>query len=288
MRPKAMPRIGFALLLAAAETTAEQSPRSATFDVASIRVNRDPSGRPTFVRPVLQPGGRVVMINQTLHDVILTAYGVSANELVGGPDWVRSTAFDVEARGASDISAETARAMLRALLADRFSLAVHREQRVLPIYVLTMAARDRQPGPQLRPAGAQCAAVTRPKGMPPGPPPSKVPAQPVPLGVAGTPPRCPSMFTGGHFSGRAVSMDVLAGELADVTGRPVVNRTGLGGEFDLDLSYTAELTAQPASDAASAPGLTTALQEQLGLRLEAGRGPVEVLVIDRAVMPSEN
>jgi uncharacterized protein (TIGR03435 family) len=285
-----VPAIAVALLVGADSSAPieAQSMPPATFDVASVRINRDSSDRPTFVRPVLQPGGRVVMINQTLQDVILTAYGVREHELTGGPDWIRSTGFDLEARAASDISAETARAMLRALLADRFSLAVHRERRDLPVYVLTMAARDARPGPQLRPAGAQCLPATRPKGMPPGPPPSKVPAQPPPLGAADRPPRCPSIFTRGHFSGRAVSLDVLAGELADVTGRPVVNRTALTGEFDLDLSYTPDLAAQPAPDAAIVPGLPTALQEQLGLKLDAGRGPVDVLVIDRAVMPSEN
>lgn len=83
-------------------------------------------------------------------------------------------------------------------------------------------------------------------------------------------------------------MDLLASELAEVAGRPVVNRTGLRGEFDFDLSYAPDLNAVPAPEAATAPGLTTALQEQLGLRLEASRGPVEVLVIDRALMPTEN
>jgi uncharacterized protein (TIGR03435 family) len=72
------------------------------------------------------------MRNQTVRDLIRAAYGVRENELVGGPDWIRSTGFDLEARGAADMSAETARAMLRTLLADRFSLAVHREQRELP------------------------------------------------------------------------------------------------------------------------------------------------------------
>ena len=232
------------------------------------------------------------MRNQTLRDLILTAYGVRENEVIGGPDWIRSTGFDLEARGAADLSAEAARAMLRTLLANRFSLAIHREQREVSIYVLTMAARNGQPGPQLRPATAQCAAVTRPKGMPQGPPPSTVATQPVPMDVpldaVGTPPRCRSIFTGGHFSGRAVSIDVLAGELTQATGRPVVNRTGLKGEFDLDLSYTAELSAQPNPEATTAVGLTTALQDQLGLKLEAGCGPVDVLVIDRALLPTEN
>jgi uncharacterized protein (TIGR03435 family) len=100
--------------------------------------------------------------------------------------------------------------------------------------------------------------------------------------------RCPSIFLPGLFSARSVSMEVLATELAEPVGRAVVNRTGLVGEFDLDLSYTPDLNALAAPDAATAPGLTTALQEQLGLKLEASRGSVEVLVIDRALMPTEN
>jgi uncharacterized protein (TIGR03435 family) len=267
-------------------TLSAQSTPPPSFEVASIRVNRDVSDRPTLMRAILQPGGRVSMRNQSLRDVILAAYGVNDRELIGGPGWVGSTGFDLDARGAADMTADTARAMLRTLLADRFSLAVHREQRDLPIYVLTMATGNGQPGPQLRPAAAQCAAPTRPKDMPPGPAPSKVPPQPAPLGAAGTPPRCPSLFRPGHFSGRAVSMDRLAGELADLGDRPVMNRTGMKGEFDLDLTYAPELTAAP--EAAALPGLATALQDQLGLKLEAGRGPVQVLVIDRALMPTEN
>jgi uncharacterized protein (TIGR03435 family) len=267
-------------------TVSAQSTQPLSFDVASIRVNREVSDRPTLLRAILQPGGRVAMRNQSLRDMILAAFGIKENELIGGPGWVGSTGFDLDARGAADMTAETARAMLRTLLADRFSLAVHREQRDLPIYVLTMAARNGRPGPQLRPAAALCAAPTRPKGMPSGPPPSKLPPQPVPLGAVATPPRCPSLFIPGHFSGRAVAMEVLAGELSDVGDRPVMNRTGLMGEFDLDLTYAPELIAAP--EAAALPGLATALQDQLGLKLEAARGAVEVLVIDRAAMPAEN
>jgi uncharacterized protein (TIGR03435 family) len=265
---------------------AAQPVESLRFDVVSIRVNREISDRPTLMRPTLQPGGRVLMRNQTLRDLILTAYGVGENQSIGGPGWIRSIGFDLEARGPADMSPETARAMLRILLRERFSLVVHREQRELPIYVLTMAGRNGQAGPQLKPA-AECAEATRPQDWPPGPPSSQVPILP-PLDHVGPPPRCRSIFTGGHFSGRAVSMDVLAGELATVAGRRVVNRTGLDGEFDFDLSYTSELNVITPTDASTLPGLTTALQQQLGLKLQASRGPVEVLVIDRATMPTEN
>src|SRR4029434_5096200 len=123
-----------------------QSPQASTrFEVASIRVNRDSSDRPTLVRPILQPGGRVLMRGQTLRDLIVTAYGVRQPQLIGGPAWAGSTSFDLEARGSTDTSPDAARAMLRALLADRFSLTVHREQRELPVYVLTSSPRNGQP-----------------------------------------------------------------------------------------------------------------------------------------------
>jgi uncharacterized protein (TIGR03435 family) len=259
-----------------------------SFDVASIRVNRDPSDRPTFIRPVIEKGGRVLMRNQSLADMILAAYGIKENELIGGADWVRSTGYDLEARGPVDLSTETARAMLRTLLSERFSLQVHRERRDLPIFELRTVDRSGRAGPQLRPAGADCAPVTRPQGMPPPPPPGKGPILNPPLAAEGLPRRCPALFQSGHFSARAISMDALAGELSEVAGRPVVNRTGLAGEFDFDLMYTPSLSALPVADAATPPDLSTALRDLLGLRLETARGPMEVLVVDRVERPREN
>jgi uncharacterized protein (TIGR03435 family) len=278
-----------AALEPSSQTPAQPVVNGPAFEVASIRVHRDGSDPPTLLRPILQPGGRVLMRGQTLRDLILAAYGVRENELIGGPDWVRSIAFDLEARGAADMSPDTARAMLRTLLAQRFSLVVHREQRELPIYVLT-TARNGQTGPRLRPADAQCAPVTPPKGSPPGPlpPHPKGVVEAAPLFVHGPPPRCGSLFLAGHFSGRSVTMEVLTGELAAATGRAVVNRTGLTGEFDFDLRYAADLNTLADLDAVTTPELTTAVQEQLGLRLQASRGPVEVLVVDQVMMPTEN
>ena len=100
--------------------------------------------------------------------------------------------------------------------------------------------------------------------------------------------RCPSIFMPGHFSARSVSLDALATELAEAVGRPVVNRTGLTGEVDFDLRYVPELNAMPQPQAGDAQGLTTALEDQLGVKLEGTRGPVDVLVIDRLRMPTEN
>jgi uncharacterized protein (TIGR03435 family) len=261
---------------------------STRFEVASIRVNRDSPDRPTLLRPILQPGGRVLMRGQTVRDLIVTAYGVRQTELIGGPTWTGSTSFDLEARGASDTSPDVARAMLRALLADRFSLAVHSEQRDLPVYVLTSSPRNGQPGSRLRPAAGACTRPTPPDGLPP-PPPSlpRGMAEAVPL-MQGATVRCQSIFMPGHVSARAASLDALATELTDTIGRPVVNRTGLTGEFDIDLRYTPDSSAVADPQASSPPAVATALQEQLGLRLEASRAAVEVLVIDRVAMPTEN
>jgi uncharacterized protein (TIGR03435 family) len=261
--------------------------QTAAFDVASIRVNRDWSDQPTLLRPILQPGGRVLMRKQTVRDLIQAAYEVRDDELIGGPDWSRSVGFDLEARGPAAMSADAARAMLRALLAERFSLNVHRESRQMSIYVMTMAARSGQPGPQLRPAGAQCAPPIGPRGVPPPPPPPSGIVDAVPL--MGRPAlRCPSIFMPGYFSARSVSLDALATELAEAAGRPVVDRTGLTGAFDLDVRYAPELNVAPQPQTADVPGLVTALHDQLGLKLEGSRGLVDVLVIDRVRMPTEN
>jgi uncharacterized protein (TIGR03435 family) len=277
-----------AVVEALSQTVPQLVAESPRFEVASIRVNRDSSDRPTLLRPILQPGGRVLMRGQTLRDLIVTAYAVRETELIGGPAWADSTSFDVEARGSTDTSADVARAMLRALLADRFSLVVHLEQRELPVYVMTMSPRNGQPSSQLRPAGAQCTPPTVPDGLPP--PPLSLPRgmmEAVPL-VQGATLRCQSIFMPGHVSARAAPVDALATELANTIGRPVVNRTGLIGEFDIDLRYAADLNVVADPQTSNRPGVATALQEQLGLRLEASRGPVDVLVIDRATMPTEN
>jgi uncharacterized protein (TIGR03435 family) len=261
---------------------------SARFEVASIRVNRDSSDRPTLLRPILQPGGRVLMRGQTVRDLIVTAYGVRQPELIGGPPWADATNFDLEARGSSDMSADTARSMLRALLADRFSLTVHNEQRELSVYILMRSTPNGQPGSQLRPAAGQCTRPNPPDGLPP-PPPS------LPRGMTeavslmqGATARCQSIFLPGHVSARAVSLDALGAELTNAMGRPVVNRTGLTGEYDIDLRYTPGLSAAADPQTSGPPTIATALQEQLGLRLEASRAPVDVLVIDRVAMPTEN
>jgi uncharacterized protein (TIGR03435 family) len=173
--------------------------------------------------------------------------------------------------------------MVQALLADRFKLRMRNESRQLPIYALVMARSDRKTGSQLRPSSeADCLKVPL---LGSGPPPLFDRSHPF-CGVLYTPT--------GYWTGRGVSMEALASNLARVTSRVVLNRTGLPGTFDLDLQWT-DLTAllQPGGPPPDAPppadnpmSIFTALQEQLGLKLESTRGPVDVLVIDHVEQPT--
>jgi len=199
--------------------------------------------------------------------------------------------FVVEAAAGTTASADEVRMMLRTLLADRFKLASHDEARELPVFALVTTRRDRQRDAQLRRSGVECRPITPPAGVPVPPPP--------PSGMRGVTPlgpdrnlalRCGSMFFGGQISAREVTLDQLAVFLSRIVRRPVINRADLSGTFDIDLTYTPELQTPLPVDlpADPAPSLFTALQEQLGLRLEPQRAPVNVLVIDRVERPTEN
>jgi uncharacterized protein (TIGR03435 family) len=266
------------------------------FDVVSIKPNRTNQGLPLVV---FQPGGRIVAANVAVRQVILIAYGLEDIQLVDAPDWTRSERFAIEARAADQTSNDLVRQMLRSMLADRFGFAAHRERRELPIYALTMARPDKQIGSRLRPSGADCAPIQPPPGVPMPPPPP-----PPPAGAGGPmrlifavdePPRrrCGAMITPGWLTARSIAMREFARVLTQLLRRPVVDETGLGGDFDLDLLFAPEdaggvLVGPPPAAVADAPSLFTALQEDLGLKLDSRRGPVDVLVVDKIERPSEN
>jgi uncharacterized protein (TIGR03435 family) len=157
--------------------------------------------------------------------------------------------------------------MVRRLLADRFKLAMHTDTRDLPIYALVIAKSDGRPGPRLKPS--ICVSGNNNAPAPGGGP---------PCGNSGGP---GAIVSGGN------TMDGLANRLGRVPdlGRPVVNRTGLNGKFDYEIQFTPDQAGLAAPDAIS---IFTALQEQLGLKLQPQRGPVEIFVIDHVEMPSEN
>jgi uncharacterized protein (TIGR03435 family) len=234
-------------------------------------------------------GGRVIGANATLKQLIVLAYRIQPFQVLGGPDWTDSLQYDIEAKPDSAVRQSDLPAMLQALLADRFQLVVHRETRQLPIYTLVLARKDGQLGPGI--------TETKEGGCTPADP-----SKPAPPPEPG---KLPNVACGKTMLGlsqlRAVAApvgDVLP-MLSRALGRIVVDNTGLTGKFDivvdfaLDESQIAALLPPGASvpttpPDSSRPSIFAALQEQLGLKLEAQRGPVEMFVIDHAEKPSAN
>ena len=243
-----------------------------TFAVVSVR--RNTSGT-TQQSVNVQPTG-VTFINFQLRAILQLTYGIpQPARLIGIPDWVNER-YDVIAKTDTPVSPATIvgmRSMLQAMFADRFKLSARLEKRELPAYALVLARSDGRLGPQLRRSTVVCAG----RGTPPAEAAPGSAAKPVPCGPqAGGPGRF--IFVGSPIS-------LFAGVLSLPMGRTVVDRTGLDGLYDLDVTYAPEGPGAPASDA---PSLFTALQEQLGLKLDPEKELVEVLVVDRIERPGEN
>ncbi len=261
----------FTLVRAAKETAfaIPSPPRSmaadapTTFDVATIKPSRP--GTPGRLFTV--HGREVLTINTSLADLITQAYEVHTRQVVGGPSWMESDKYDITGRPLAEGVPNIAqlRAMIRSLLEDRFKLTIHRERRDLPAYALTVGKN----GPKLT------KNETNPNGLP---------------GL---------LFKGlGMLPAVNATMADFAGVMQTaVLDRPVVDRTGLQGRFDFTLNWTPDdsqfrsmgvQVPPPPADGTGPPGLFTAIQEQLGLRLESVTAPVEAIVIDRVERPSEN
>ena len=280
-----------ALAIAGAAAVFTQS-RSAAFDVVSVKRFQADAGRPVRGDISVLPGGRFTAPSSTLRGLITAAYGLLDIQVVDAGRLLGDNRFEIEGRTKPDVTIDEARAMVRSLLTERFALAVHRETRELPVYVMTMARDDRRPGPQLVPSGPECALPKGPSGLPPPPPPPGGPLVGRVLALNGSASRCGSLFfnstSGGHWSLRETTLARVAERLIDYLGRPVIDRTGLSGNFDVDVTYTPDNPAVDASNAPNAPSLMTALREQLGLRIEPSKAPVEVLIIDSVRQPTEN
>ena len=220
------------------------------------------------------PNGRFAVKNVRLRNVILYAYQVNIGHLWGGSDassWT-SDKFDIEAQADGNPSGEQIRAMVRRLLADRFNLIVHAETRELPIYALVRARSDGTLGPQLRLSECTGKATVMPSGPfdPKNPP-------PVACGTMQTRP--------GSLTARWLTMTEVADHVLAIMGRPVRDRTGLTGHYDLHAEWTPDSRPPGPQAFGVGPATFTALEEQLGLRLVSDTGPVEGLVIDRAEKP---
>ena len=256
------------VLLFAARLAYSQAP---AFEVASVKTN-DSGSRSSSSRTL--PGGRFVATNTTVRQLLLSAYHLRPFQLVGGPNWIDSDRFDIEARAPENGPPDQLMMMLGTLLADRFKAVVHSETKEQPVYALMLARSDGAPGPKLKASNLDCssqeARQTNGCGM-----------------------NTSTNRDGGLMKAGARSMSDLATSLGSfVAGRMVVDRTGLTGIFDFELRWAPDNLQTTSTDAttpaADAPSIFIALCEQLGLKLEAERGPVEFLIVDKIEHPTAN
>lgn len=226
-----------------------------SFEVASIRQHK------TAVEMVASStsGPRVTMIAYPLLGLIMDAYQLESYQITGGPSWMESDRYDIVARapGGNALTDAQVRLMLQSLLAERFQLKVHRETRVEPVYLLEPAKN----GPKLKGSSAEHSGMSL---------------------------HSSSSLT--FITMAKADMPRFAKQLSSSgAGRPVLDMTGLAGEFDFTLRFAVEdASAALDSNTAAPPSLFTAIQEQLGLKLVPAKRPVEILVIDGAERPSDN
>jgi len=212
--------------------------------------------------------------NGTLKYLIMDAYGVKWDSIVGGPDWIGATGYDIDAKvtPAADappprLTSAQRRQMIQSLLADRFKLVVHNETKDAPIYDLELA-KGGSKLPLTTPNDTFAKGIKGFDGN------SAPIGYLMPLGL-------------GRRFGQAVTIASLAESLSHELKRPVVDKTGLTGKYDLSLQWTPDNTPDD-SPLAGGPSLFTAIQEQLGLKLSSTHGPVKTLVIDHVEPPSPN
>ena len=261
------------------------------FEVAAVKASppRNFAGMPP------RPGGRLQAQNLPVRMLITSAYHLQDFQIVGGPNWLRDEGFDIEAKGDPNATNAQLMLMLQSLLEDRFQLKFHHETRERPVYALSVA----RSGPKL-PAPKEGACVQTD-----GPVPASSSRE-------STLPRCGRMGIAGAASGMIarggdMSMPELVRSLASMLGRPVLDRTGVTTHFDVHLEFTVDdsvagltsawgsvqghretMAAAAASGPGASPNILTAVQDQLGLKLDSTKGPVEVMVIDHVERPIAN
>lgn len=277
---------GLSQMLAAREEQASPAAEPAVaLEIASVTPNTA-GGRGMMG---MQPDGRFVATNATLRVLIREAYQLQDFQIIGGPAWMASDRFDVVVKsrgalpGAPAGGVPPVQRMLRAFLADRFKLNARLETREMPTYDLGLARADKSLGPGLKPSTVDCAAMAVRGGGPP---------QPTPPGER---PRCGARGGMGRLTAGAFPMSQLAIALSQAVGRPVIDRTGLTGGFDVDLAWTPDPFRKGVAQAGSpappgidpdGPSLFMALQDQLGLKLDFGKGRPQVLLVEGVEVPA--
>ena len=268
----------------------------------------DPNARfeVAVIKPVQAGGGGLMKMTPGAFEssvpigvVLRQALQRADYQITGAPGWIDTESYSIRAKAPEGMPPGATPVLLLNLLKDRFGLVTHIETREQAVSHLVMARADRRPGPDLRPTPADCQATIAAReenarrGGPPPPMPTSFPGP-------GDPLPCGSRMNG--FGSMRISGSTMAQflpTLADLIGRPVIDRTGLTGRHDISLTYRHEGRApglfgilglppgfEPPAPDPNAPSLLTALQEQLGLKLESARGAVEVAVVDKIEKPT--
>ena len=264
-------------LIATAALFAQAASAPLTFEVASIKPS-DPNARGTSL--MFQPPHGVRVVNAPVTMLITFAYNIRDFQLAGAPGWTSSARYDILAKGEAAPGSEDVptdprkitdaqfrtrlddiRERMRSLLADRFQLAIHKETKEGSVYALVVA----KGGSKLQPAQENAQGN---RGL---------------------------RMERGQLTGMSAPVEFLATTLSGQLGHPVIDKTGLTGKYDFKLTWAPDMPRGPSPNpeapppaAAEGPSIFTALPEQLGLRLESQKGPVEMIVIDRIEHPSEN
>jgi uncharacterized protein (TIGR03435 family) len=291
------------VILGLSSYAAAQFADGPAFEVVSIKPSNPGAAGPLgeAALPILTPpvGGRFAASNVPLRHLIVLAYDVPDSRIDGAEDWYASRRFDIQAKATEPLAGlEAMRPLLKALLADRFQLKVHTEAREMPIYALVVARTDGQLGAKITPSAADCSnaeqELSEASARDPGTVMKRLQAgQGLPCAIMPVPTRAAGSAA---MRANGALMTDLARFLTPATGRWVQDRTSLRGRYDWELTYDRALrptTTQPSASSpplataapSDSPSLMTALQEQLGVKLEPARGPVEFLVIDSAALP---
>ncbi len=244
------------------------------FEVASVKPNASGDRQSSFQ---VQPGGRILANNLAVRTLVSFAYQVQEYQVVGGPAWLDGERFDIVARPEGSLPAAPAnpggpptqiQLMVRRLLSERFSLAVHAETREIPTYQLVLARADGRLGPQIRPSNVECVPVSAA----------------LPSGQR----RCGFQLAPGSITAVSRTPSQLAGVLTQFVQRPVMDQTGLSGSFDLEMTWTPEalVSTQDLGPLVEQGSLFSAIQEQLGFRLQGRRQTAPVVVVDSVSRPS--
>jgi uncharacterized protein (TIGR03435 family) len=261
--------------MAAAAMAMLSQAQKPTFEVASIKPNN--SGSSSSQTSIDDGRGYFSATNVTLKSIIVSCYRLLDYQLVGGPEWVNTARFDFQASAdtstlSPSISTENVKrselmaAMIQSLLEDRFQLKIHWETRELPAFLLVVG----KDGSKLQPT---------------------VEGRAGPGGLSAGSSRSNGTSAGTEMSGSGISISRLINMLSGRVDRPIIDKTNLAGTYDFTLKFAPYAASPAALDSATepiGPSIFTAVQEQLGLKLESAKGPVEVLVIDSVSKPSEN